>query len=114
MELLLRIEFGDMLHSNCKRYDYYIIEKQSATVTGPLTKEEFVQRDEIGKYKVKWSFVERTSKEKRKSSRNLGIFLLLLFFFVFVLPWLILLLIIIFVVRLFIKKKRAKQTRSLY
>ena len=83
-------------------YDYYIIERQSANVTGPLTKDEFLQRNEVGGYKVKWKFIETTKQEYRRGPYILcAILVMIVSVFVFV--CLIALAIIFMLLRFFLR-----------
>ena len=90
-------------------YEYYIFVRKTAEIIGPLTEDEFVQRNEVGKYKIKWKYIETTKQEYKNGFYLLGLIVLIVVFCVFVLPWFVLLIIIKYVARWIIKKRRARQ-----
>ncbi|MCL2118948.1 MAG: hypothetical protein FWH27_11035 [Planctomycetaceae bacterium] len=88
-------------------YEYYIFIRETAEIIGPLTEDEFIHRDEVGKYQVKWKYIERTNREYSNGMTCLVIYFLFMLFCMYVLPWLILLVIIIYLVRQCIKERCA-------
>ncbi|MCL2349379.1 MAG: hypothetical protein FWC50_14100 [Planctomycetaceae bacterium] len=90
-------------------YSYYILVRKTAEIIGPLTEDEFVQRDEVGKYQVRWKYIETTYREYSNGMSLLGLYIMFILFCMHVLPWLVPLIIIIFVVHRSCKEWHAKQ-----
>jgi hypothetical protein len=80
-------------------YAYYIFEKDTANMIGPLTEGEFTSHNLVAHQKIKWKYIEKTEKEYSRGMRILGLYLLFVLFCIYVLPFLVLLAAIIYVIR---------------
>ncbi len=92
-------------------YEYYIFEKDTAHMIGPLTEKEFASHDLVSGGKIKWRFVETSGKEYSDGMRNMVIAILFMSFCIYVLPFLILLVAIIYIIRrAFRERRQAKES----
>ena len=96
-------------------YAYYIFEKDTANMIGPLTEEKFTLHNLVAKQKIKWKSIETTKKEDSNGMTALVIYILFILFCIYVLPFLILLAVICFVIRKirnhFRKKRQAAKAQ---